>query len=600
MTHRLSSVGEIVRLINSGSDLETILDRITYGLCRHSDWAMCGIMVIDQESGFSRLVKRFDPYSSPSDRIPDRWDLATSPVSQVAKSGKPLIIPDAQDQDKFPTFREDAEIRDYRTVVVLPLEAHDREGRELMLSVQSRDRIEVTEPELIFLQTVSHLAAVAVEKFLRLEAESRNAERLQKAVDTYSNLMEQVLTESSLQGLSDKLAGLLRHPWIVVDLLSDEIITGASPLPNAFDSEAWQSFVRGDFHGTITDLARKANGSNFRTTQDLDVSVNGGNHLVSAIVEPLRVEREIVGALFIMPSDDGLDDLDYLVAQAARTALSAIVMRRFVRFRADSASHAEIMHRLYTGDWHEAREIKARAATLGLDLSPPGRLVAISPARQTGKGDTLGNEVYQHHSINRMAERVLGAWTTTLELGKYMIAAPAANIDGVKWNHLKARLLEESLWIMGETPIIVHSDTCNDLSDYAKAHEQCARLTELGQALNLSGFISEGDFGSFSVLLSIADRDVAKQFLNSQIAPIATYDRHHRSEFLRSLTIFLEKEAGYKAAATALGIHVSTLRYRLERIRELFGIDAMDQAQRFDLQLAVKLYDLAHLSEDSE
>ncbi|MEM7171856.1 MAG: helix-turn-helix domain-containing protein [Pseudomonadota bacterium] len=597
-TYRLSSIGEIVRLINSGSDLETILDRVTYGLCRHSNWAMCGIMAIDQNSGYSRLVKRFDPYSGDSNRIPSRWDLKSSPVKQVVRSGKPLIIADAKAQDNFPTFREDAEIRDYRTVVVLPLEARDREGNELLLSVQSRERIEVTESELIFLQTVTRLAAVAVERFLRLEAESRHAERLQKAVDTYSSLMEQVLTESSILGLSDRLAGLLRHPWIVIDLLSDEMVTGACPSPDKMSDSEWSSFIRGEQASTIIEMARSADGSNFRRSHEMNFIV-GDDHLdCQVIVEPLTVERETVGALFLFPTEDGFDDLDYLIAQAARTALSAIVMRHFVSFQADSASHAEIMRRLYTGDWHEPREIKARAATLGLDLSAPGRLVVIAQQKSDASSRSDDGDIYQHHSINRMAERLLGAWNTTLEHNEYVIATPADHIDDAKWKALKSRLLEEAQWIVGSVPLVIRSNICHDLNDYVTAREQCARLSRLGQALNRSGFISESDLGSSSLLLSLADRDVAQQFLHSQIAPIAAYDRAHNSNLLSSLKVFLEKEAGYKAAAAELGIHVSTLRYRLERLRDLFGVSATDQTRRFDLQLAIRLYEIVGLSDD--
>jgi DNA-binding PucR family transcriptional regulator len=47
--------------------------------------------------------------------------------------------------------------------------------------------------------------------------------------------------------------------------------------------------------------------------------------------------------------------------------------------------------------------------------------------------------------------------------------------------------------------------------------------------------------------------------------------------------------------ADAMGIHVTTLRYRLERVRELFGIDLDDADQRFTLQLALRIRSLEAL-----
>lgn len=39
-----------------------------------------------------------------------------------------------------------------------------------------------------------------------------------------------------------------------------------------------------------------------------------------------------------------------------------------------------------------------------------------------------------------------------------------------------------------------------------------------------------------------------------------------------------------------MGLHVTTLRYRLSRIRELFGIDVETPERRFAAELAVRLH----------
>ena len=46
-----------------------------------------------------------------------------------------------------------------------------------------------------------------------------------------------------------------------------------------------------------------------------------------------------------------------------------------------------------------------------------------------------------------------------------------------------------------------------------------------------------------------------------------------------------------------LGLHVTTLRYRLTRLRELFGIDIDTPERRFALELAIRLH--AALAEDA-
>ncbi|TIW38388.1 MAG: PucR family transcriptional regulator, partial [Mesorhizobium sp.] len=44
------------------------------------------------------------------------------------------------------------------------------------------------------------------------------------------------------------------------------------------------------------------------------------------------------------------------------------------------------------------------------------------------------------------------------------------------------------------------------------------------------------------------------------------------------------------ACADAMGLHVTTLRYRLSRIQEMFGINVETPEQRFAIELAIHLH----------
>jgi len=52
-------------------------------------------------------------------------------------------------------------------------------------------------------------------------------------------------------------------------------------------------------------------------------------------------------------------------------------------------------------------------------------------------------------------------------------------------------------------------------------------------------------------------------------------------------------------SARRLHIHVSTLRYRLERIRSLLGVDVSDEDARFELSLALRLHRLRSSSSET-
>ena len=105
------------------------------------------------------------------------------------------------------------------------------------------------------------------------------------------------------------------------------------------------------------------------------------------------------------------------------------------------------------------------------------------------------------------------------------------------------------------------------------------------------------DFGSLAALISTADRDAVRRFLAAQVGPVIEHDRDHKMSLLATLKAFVEHEGRYQAAADALGIHVTTLRYRLQRLGDLLDIDLSDRAKRFDMLLAMKLHELIDATE---
>ena len=59
---------------------------------------------------------------------------------------------------------------------------------------------------------------------------------------------------------------------------------------------------------------------------------------------------------------------------------------------------------------------------------------------------------------------------------------------------------------------------------------------------------------------------------------------------MHTLTQYLEHGGNYDATAAELSVHKSTLKYRLQRIRELTGLELNDPDVHFNLQLATRAW----------
>jgi len=105
-----------------------------------------------------------------------------------------------------------------------------------------------------------------------------------------------------------------------------------------------------------------------------------------------------------------------------------------------------------------------------------------------------------------------------------------------------------------------------------------------------SGVLREFDSCKLKILLSKLNSipDLVR-YLHPSIATLRKYDKCNRSELLKTLACYLDHCQNQSAAAKALNIHRTTMVYRLDKIKEVTGIDFSDIENTFHIQLSLML-----------
>jgi PucR C-terminal helix-turn-helix domain len=89
-------------------------------------------------------------------------------------------------------------------------------------------------------------------------------------------------------------------------------------------------------------------------------------------------------------------------------------------------------------------------------------------------------------------------------------------------------------------------------------------------------------------LLLGADRRLARDVAETALAPLAAETELSRERLGSTLDAWLRHRGRTEAVAKALHVHPQTVRYRLTRLRELFGTRLDDPDGRFELELALR------------
>jgi DNA-binding PucR family transcriptional regulator len=117
-------------------------------------------------------------------------------------------------------------------------------------------------------------------------------------------------------------------------------------------------------------------------------------------------------------------------------------------------------------------------------------------------------------------------------------------------------------------------------------------LDEAALALEVALLGGAGDVGDgtyrllFRVLASHPEE--VRSFYDDTIAPLVRYDEQYGSDLIATLEAWFEHDCSTVATAAAIFVHRHTVAYRLERVKELSGLDPFKSEDRERLGLGLK------------
>lgn len=585
---RLRALHAIASHVNASSDEAETLRHTLQAFCRETRWAGAVIMKADTRSGVVEVLARHDPagLGPGSERL---WPLSESPVQRVLATASPVILPDAQVASGYPGYRQQALERGYRTVVLLPMTAETTEGCGTVLAASSREVETVSERDIAFLELVVHLGSIAIEKARSLREEQAFAKRLNAVMAGNAALLDRVLTDGSTSAVTALVAEVIRDPFVVVDLTSRRASFRRSPWPDSVSEEAWAAALEGGARADFLKLAYECAKATGFERREIVTRLGTQTLRRAGTMCPLRVDGSLVGALIVFGDGTEPGALDHLLTEGARLSLSIQMMRAHVKFTTEARGLENLLSGLLQGTMPPA-EVRERAERFDLALDRPARLLVLGATDPSVFEARVGVEALR--AISEVASRHEHCSAALVGDAAIVVHGAVSPRDEGRWRTLARQALEEFRLATGQAAIAVRSRVCLGIPDYPSAFRECGRVIELGRRFGRTGELSAQDFGPLPVLMSAVDTQEMGDFVRHLIGGMARHDDERGTAYLPTLSSYLDHGCRARACAAALGLHVTTLRYRLARLRDLFGIETDTPEQRFSLQLALRFQDV--------
>jgi hypothetical protein len=279
---------------------------------------------------------------------------------------------------------------------------------------------------------------------------------------------------------------------------------------------------------------------------------------------PIESGGETVGAAIALGEvGPEAPDLLHAVSVAVLTELAMVD----ARLEVEENLRGSFLEQLRAGGLDG--DVVRRAARFGCDLERGAVALCAEPA---------GERV--RHLIALVVDEVPGGLAQLADDGRvYGLIPPSAST--------------EALTLAGRVAARLRPHGSVGLSSYYSDPRALGRaLDEAALVLDVTRLGGTGDVGDgtyrllFRVLASHPEE--VRSFYDDTIAPLTRYDEQYGSDLVATLEAWFAHDCSTVATAGAIFVHRHTVAYRLERVKELSGLDPLKSEDRERLGLGLK------------
>lgn len=406
------------------------------------------------------------------------------------------------------------------------------------------------------------------------------AQRLEKVDAISRRFNDLVLSGSGLRQVLETLAGIVNNPVV-------------------FDDPAHQVIELAPSALTVTELLDLAEPH----LREQHGQPGQERAEVACALISVRVRDDEWGRIHILGVESEIDDLDRLALDRAAAAAGLLMLSgRDTALLADTA-RSDLIADVWQGRWRSAREVIARARSLGANLSDAQLVALVIEAREVSAGLSPYDNALTRR---RVMETVLESTRSALaDVGATGLCALVGDLCIAILGLSGSVVARSKVELVTEHVLAGVAEHLPDLMVVVGASRPCEAeglrrgLTEASEAAahglrveRRAGLHHVDDLGLRQLLGILGEGPELSRFVESEVGPLLGAEAGGRADLLPTLRAYLDHGCHKVRTAAALHIERRTLYYRLDRIEALLGRRLGDPSARLRIEVALQGLDV--------
>lgn len=314
--------------------------------------------------------------------------------------------------------------------------------------------------------------------------------------------------------------------------------------------------------------------------------LSGGDGVSSA---PLRVADTVVGTLHMRAKTEPSASMRRLLL----TMIASEVERVRAPERVSESASSDFLRAILRHELSDREEVLARAKEMSLTLEDGATMVVARalPQAPTDEGWRGRVRAVAERGARAVVSRSIAALSERegVQGAEVLVLVPGGE-DATAARAAEAVLNEMEASLAGFTFALGRSRVAADPSELPRAASEALLAANVAQGSSDGGALAFEQTGAYRLLLSAMSENPSElqRFYAETVEPLLAYDEQYETDLVRTLETFLEADGNVAGTAQRLFTHRHTIYYRLERVRELSGLDVSSSDGREKLSLGLK------------
>jgi len=310
-------------------------------------------------------------------------------------------------------------------------------------------------------------------------------------------------------------------------------------------------------------------------------------------IEPIKIGRKVHGYIAVNCQDHQLSDFDLIAVSQATMIVALEMLKNEAVFEAEERLKGDFLDELIEGNF--TKKSLLRASHLGFKnpfhftvmIVDIDNFVQIS--KKVSESELLKVKQQLLELLHSLLALKLPQTIVKSKSDKFIILLQVNPEDADEKDKSLGELIRKKVeTCLPATVTVGIGRRYSDLADVSRSYQEAEKALSIGKRLGKKNqTVSYDELNVFLLFNNFDNLPELEKFYQKTIGPLVHYDTEKNANLFQTLESYFQNSRSVTQVVDSLFIHRHTLRYRLNRIKEITGLDPQNHQDAFQLQLGM-------------